>query len=89
MNLSDNEKKQIIQSIQNNQPIAKDLIYKMYADEEDVFLFWNGRKEDITNVVLPSHIEHIDKPIINQEFKEQGVHLRLRYITSQIIKIKI
>lgn len=63
MNLSDSEKQQIIQSIQNNQPIAKELIYKMYADEEDVFLFWNGRKEDITNVSLPfHHIEHIDEP---------------------------
>ncbi len=63
MNLSDKEKDQIIQSIQNNQPIAKELIYKMYADEEDVFLFWNGRKEDVTNVALPfHHIEHIDEP---------------------------
>ncbi|MCB9309865.1 MAG: site-specific DNA-methyltransferase [Lewinellaceae bacterium] len=63
MNLSDKEKQQIIQAIQNNQPIAKELIYKMYADEEDVFLFWNGRKEDITNVALPfHHIEHIDEP---------------------------
>ncbi|HAH54151.1 MAG TPA: site-specific DNA-methyltransferase, partial [Flavobacterium sp.] len=71
MNLSDNEKKQIIQSIQNNQPIAKDLIYKMYADEEDVFLFWNGRKEDITNVALPfHHIEHIDEP--RKEDKKGG-----------------
>lgn len=63
MNLSDKEKQQIIQAIQNNQPIDKALIYKMYADEEDVFLFWNGRKEDITNVALPfHHIEHIDEP---------------------------
>lgn len=35
----------------------------MYSDEEDVFLFWNGRKEDVTNVALPfHHIEHIDEP---------------------------
>jgi len=63
MHLSNNEKEQIIQAIQNNQPIPKELIYKMYADEEDVFLFWNGRKEDVTNVALPfHHIEHIDEP---------------------------
>lgn len=63
MNLSDKEKESIIQAIKENQPIPKEYIYKMYADEEDVFLFWNGRKEDVTNVALPfHHIEHIDEP---------------------------
>jgi len=42
---------------------AKEYIYKLFADEEDVFLFWNGRKEDTTNIALPFHsIEHIDEP---------------------------
>ena len=63
MNLSDKEKELVIQVIKNNQPIPKEYIYKMHSDEEDVFLFWNGRKEDITNVALPfHHIEHIDEP---------------------------
>jgi len=63
MNLSDKEKELVIQAIKNNQPIPKEYIYKMHSDEEDVFLFWNGRKEDVTNVALPfHHIEHIDEP---------------------------
>ncbi len=63
MNLSDKEKELVIQAIKNNEPIPKEYIYKMYSDEEDVFLFWNGRKEEITNVALPfHHIEHIDEP---------------------------
>ena len=63
MNLSDKEKELVIQAIKNNQPIPKEYIYKMHSDEEDVFLFWNGRKEDITNIALPfHHIEHIDEP---------------------------
>jgi len=63
MNLSDKEKESIIQAIKANQPIPKEYIYKMYADEEDVFMFWNGRKEDVTNIALPfHHIEHIDEP---------------------------
>jgi len=63
MNLTDKEKELVIQAIKNNQPIPKEYIYKMHSDEEDVFLFWNGRKEDITNVALPFHyIEHIDEP---------------------------
>ena len=63
MNLTDKEKELVIQAIKNNQPIPKEYIYKMHSDEEDVFLFWNGRKEDITNAALPfHHIEHIDEP---------------------------
>lgn len=63
MNLSNKEKESIIQAIKDNQPIPKEYIYKMVADEEDVFLFWNGRKEEVTNVALPfHHIEHIDEP---------------------------
>jgi len=63
MNLSVKEKELVIQAIKDNKPIPKKFIYKMHSDEEDVFLFWNGRKEDITNVALPfHHIEHIDEP---------------------------
>lgn len=63
MNLSDNDKQTILRHIQEGQPLPKEYIYKLFADEEDVFLFWNGRKEEVTNSVLPFHsIEHIDEP---------------------------
>ncbi|MBO0932099.1 site-specific DNA-methyltransferase [Fibrella aquatilis] len=63
MNLTDTEKQHLIALIQNGENLPKEYIYKLFADEEDVFLFWNGRREDITNVALPFHsIEHIDEP---------------------------
>ena len=63
INLSDSEKQQIINSIKEGSPLPKEYIYKLYADDEDVFLFWNGRNETVTNAVLPFHsIEHIDEP---------------------------
>lgn len=63
MNLTDKEKQHIIALIQEGQPLPKEYIYKLYADEEDVFLFWNGRSEQVTNAALPFHsIEHIDEP---------------------------
>jgi len=63
MNLSETEKETIINLIKNNESLPKEYVYKLFADEEDVFLFWNGRNEDVTNVVLPFHsIEHIDEP---------------------------
>ncbi len=62
-NLSESEKELVISLIKEGRPLPKELIYKMYEDDEDVFLFWNGRTEEVTNVVLPFHsIEHIDEP---------------------------
>jgi adenine-specific DNA-methyltransferase len=63
MNLNDKDKERIIELIKAGNKLPKEDIYKLFADEEDVFLFWNGRKEDITNIALPFHsIEHIDEP---------------------------
>ena len=63
LNLSETEKQQIIDSIKQGKPLPKEYIYKLYTDDEDVFLFWNGRSETVTNAVLPFHsIEHIDEP---------------------------
>jgi DNA modification methylase len=63
MNLNDTDKNRIIEMIKASEKLPKEFIYKLFADEEDVFLFWNGRKEDTTNIALPFHsIEHIDEP---------------------------
>lgn len=71
MNLNDTDKNLIIELIKAGEKLPKEFIYKLFADEEDVFLFWNGRKEDVTNVALPFHsIEHIDEP--RKEEKKQG-----------------
>ena len=71
MNLNDADKNRIMELIKAGEKLPKEFIYKLFADEEDVFLFWNGRKEDLTNVALPFHsIEHIDEP--RKEEKKQG-----------------
>ena len=71
MNLNDTDKDRIIALIKAGEKLPKEYIYKLFADEEDVFLFWNGRKEEVTNVALPFHsIEHIDEP--RKEEKKQG-----------------
>ena len=63
MTLAENDKNRIIELIKAGEKLPKEDIYKLFADEEDVFLFWNGRKEDVTNIALPFHsIEHIDEP---------------------------
>ena len=63
LNLTESEKTKFIEFIKQGKPLPKEYIYKLYADDEDVFLFWNGRSETVTNAVLPFHsIEHIDEP---------------------------
>lgn len=63
MKLNDADKTRIIELIKAGEKLPKEDIYKLFSDEEDVFLFWNGRKEDVTNIALPFHsIEHIDEP---------------------------
>jgi adenine-specific DNA-methyltransferase len=61
--MTEQDKARIIALIQNGEKLPKDDIYRLFADEEDVFLFWNGRSEDQSNIALPFHsIEHIDEP---------------------------
>jgi DNA modification methylase len=64
IHLTENEKREIVGIIQEGKALPKEYIYKLlYADDEDIFLFWNGRSESVTNAVLPFHsIEHIDEP---------------------------
>jgi len=69
--MNDTDKNKIIELIKAGEKLPKEFIYKLFADEEDVFLFWNGRKEDTTNIALPFHsIEHIDEP--RKEAKKEG-----------------
>jgi DNA modification methylase len=71
MDLNEKDKTKIIELIKAGEKLPKEFIYKLFDDEEDVFLFWNGRKEDVTNVALPFHsIEHIDEP--RKEGKKEG-----------------
>jgi DNA modification methylase len=61
--MTEQERNDIITLIKNGQTLPKSCLYKLFADEEDVFLFWNGRREEVTNIALPFHsIEHIDEP---------------------------
>ena len=62
--MTQQRKDEIIARIKRGDKLEKNMIYDLFGgDEEDVFLFWNGRKEEVTNVSLPFHsIEQIDEP---------------------------
>ncbi len=73
--LTDKEKEQILNLIKEGKTLPKEFLYKLSKDDEDVFLFWNGRTEEVINAVLPFHvIEHIDEPR-KETKKEEQLHL--------------
>jgi len=52
--MTDYRQKEIIAKIQKGEKLDKSMIYDLFGgDDEDVFLFWNGRKEEVTNVTIP------------------------------------
>lgn len=63
MTLTENDKNRITDLIRAGEKLPKEYICKLFSDEDDVFLLWNGRKEEITNVALPFRsIEQINEP---------------------------
>jgi len=63
LNLSQKDKDTIIGYIKEGLPLPKEYIYKLTEDPEDVFLFWNKKTTEVTNINLPFHsIEQIDEP---------------------------
>ena len=42
MDLNEKDKNQIIELIKAGEKLPKEFIYKLFSDEEDVFLFWKG-----------------------------------------------
>ncbi len=88
MHLSENEKELIINEIKAGRTLPKEYIYKLFADDEDVFLFWNGRNEKVTNAILPFHsIENIDEPRKDENAGNSLFDLRGRQIKGWTNKL--
>lgn len=73
MDLSDSEKRDLINLIENNKPLPEQYRFKLFQKNEDIELLWNGKSNEITNVNLPFQIiEHVDEPRKNIEPELQG-----------------
>ena len=63
MDLTDNEKRDLVRLIENNQPIPEKYRFKLFEKKDEIELLWNGKSYDITSVSLPFQtIEHIEEP---------------------------
>ncbi len=63
INLTDNEKRDIIKYIESGKPLPEKYRFLIFADKKEVELVWNGKTSEVTNVVLPFQtIEVVDEP---------------------------
>lgn len=63
LQLTDNEKRDILKFIEAGKPLPEKYRFLLFEDQKEVELLWNGKTNDITNVVLPfQSIEVVDEP---------------------------
>ena len=61
MDLTDNEKRDLIKLIENNQPIPENYRFKLFKKKDEIELLWNGKSYDTTNDI-PSILDTSIKP---------------------------
>lgn len=63
INLSDAEKRDIIKYLEQGKPLPEKYRFLLFRDDREVELVWNGKSNEVTNIVLPFQvIEQIDEP---------------------------
>ena len=72
MNLSDNEKRDIVKYIESGKPLPDKYRFLLFDEKKEVELVWNGKTDEVTNTVLPFQvIEQVDEPRSEKEVKLQ------------------
>ena len=63
MKLTDNEIRDINRYLEAGKPLPEKYRFLLFAEKREVELVWNGKTNEVTNVVLPFQIvEQIDEP---------------------------
>lgn len=71
--LSENEKREVVTYLEQGKPLPEKYRFLLFKDDREVELVWNGKTNEVTNVVLPFQvIEQIDEPREGKEFGEGG-----------------
>lgn len=72
MKLTDNEKRDAIKYLEAGKPLPEKYRFLLFEDAQEVELLWNGKTNEVTNVVLPFQvIEQIDEPRSDEKFGNQ------------------
>ena len=73
LNLTDNEKRDIIKYLEQNKPLPEKYRFLLFDADREVELLWNGKTDEMENLVLPFQvIEQIDEPRGEEKIQRQG-----------------
>lgn len=73
MNLTDNEKRDIVKYIESGKSLPDKYRFLLFEDKREVELVWNGKTNEVCNVVLPFQvIEQVDEPRKNADDSPQA-----------------
>jgi adenine specific DNA methylase Mod len=73
MQLTNEEKRDVIKYLEAGKPLPDKYRFLLFKDDREVELVWNGKTNEVTNVVLPFQIiEQIDEPREGKEFGDGG-----------------
>lgn len=72
MRLTDNEIRDVTRLLEQGKPLPDQYRFLLFEDKREVELIWNGKTNDVCNVVLPFQtIEQVDEPRAEKEMKLQ------------------
>ncbi len=72
MKLTDNEIRDITRYLEAGKPLPEKYRFLLFEDKREVELVWNGKTNEVCNVVLPFQvIEQVDEPRSEKELKLQ------------------
>ena len=85
MKLSDNEKRNIINLIQEGNTLPEKYKFLLFDESKQIDLQWNGKSNEVLNVVLPFQIiEQIDEPRKeNTDYEQSLLNLRSAETNSE------
>ena len=73
LNLTDNEKRDIIKYLESGKPLPEKYRFLLFDTDKEVELLWNGKTDEVENMVLPFQaIEHIDEPRSEEKITTQS-----------------
>ena len=63
MKLTDSEKREVLKLIEADKPLPDKYRFLLFDDNREVELIWNGKTNEVSNIVLPFQIiEQVDEP---------------------------
>ena len=71
--LTEQEQQEVLRYIQADKPLPERYRFLLFDDKREVELVWNGKTNDVCNIVLPFQtIEQVDEPRAEDDVDSEG-----------------